>query len=152
MPPLPQVGDCDVGAWLTNSILSTSIHSICSAETTPRESPTYPMKSDQQNEQQSETSAKHINAQTVTVAPTPKRPPLPKNRSTYQDRKKPGLSLVIPQSPDDVHAMPPICPVSLGRNVELKKRLSDSHFLFRPVSEDEQSKASSMNTKKTSSV
>jgi hypothetical protein len=90
------------------------------------------------------------NTQTLTtLAPTPKRPPLPtKNRTTLQERKKPGLSLTIPQSPDDVQEMPPTCPVSLQRHVELKKKLSSSHFLFRPVSEDDQSNASAMNKKK----
>ena len=168
MSPLPRkfspsVGDCDIGAYfdsLTNSILSTS-HSMCSAETQPRvQSPTYPMK---RSDREEETTAKNNdkeglppkqnNTQTLTaLAPTPKRPPLPtKNRTTLQERKKPGLSLTIPQSPDDVQEMPPTCPVSLQRHVELKKKLSSSHFLFRPVSEDDQSNASAMN-KMSSSV
>lgn len=160
------VGDCDIGAYfdsLTNSILSTS-HSMCSAETQPRvQSPTYPMKrSDREEDTTTKNNdreglpPKQNNTQTTltttTLAPTPKRPPLPtKTRSTFQERKKPGLSLSIPQSPDDVQEMPPTCPVSLQRHVELKKKLSSSHFLFRPVSEDSQSTASAMN-KNSSSV
>ena len=170
MSPLPRkfsssVGDCDIGAYfdsLTNSILSTS-HSMCSAETQPRaQSPTYPMKRSGREEETTTKNndeeapvPKQNNTQTTlttTLVPTPKRPPLPtKNRTTLQERKKPGLSLTIPQSPDDVQEMPPTCPVSLQRHVELKKKLSSSHFLFRPVSEDSQSTASAMN-KKSSNV
>ena len=171
MPSLPRnfsfgsssVGDCQyIGAYfdsLTNSILSTS-HSMCSAETQPRvQSPTYPMKNDgvevmkTKNNDREGPVPKQNNTQTTltTLAPTPKRPPLPTTRSTLQERKKPGLSLTIPQSPDDVQEMPPTCPVSLQRHVELKKKLSSSHFLFRPVSEDDQSNASAVN-KKSSSV
>lgn len=168
MSPLPRkfsssVGDCDIGDYfdsLTNSILSTS-HSMCSAETQPRvQSPTYPMKRSGREEEKTTKNndreglpPKQNNTQTLTaLAPTPKRPPLPTdNRTTLQERKKPGLSLTIPQSPDDVQEMPPTCPVSLQRHVELKKKLSSSHFLFRPVSEDSQSTASAMN-KKSSNV
>ena len=143
-----------------DSLLSTSIDSLCSAETRPRvASPSYPMcgdvvtdcaNNDTTNEsgQSASSSAPVSNTQTLTTAtPTPMRPPLPKGSTRQQWRKLPGLSVSIPESPADVHTAPPSCPVSLRKNVELKKNLSERHFLFRPVSEDDQSKASSTFTK-----
>lgn len=156
MPP-----NCDsrVGVFI-DSLLSTSIHSICSAEPRQRvSSPSYPMNDDNitndatnVERQPSSSSPAPVSKDTIaptltTVAPTPKRPPMPP--SNLQQRKIPGLAVIIPPSPDDVHATP-TCPVSLRRNVELKKKLSERHFLFRPVSEDDQSKASSSYTKASS--
>jgi len=150
-------GDCDgrVGVFI-DSLLSTSIHSICSSESRSRAStPSYPINDGNlknvttNNESWHPASSSALfskddnNPPTLTtVAPLPKRPPLPKG-STLQQRKMPGLSLIIPPPPADVHATPPTCPTSLQRHVELKKKLSERHFLFRPVSEDDQSKASS---------
>ncbi len=151
-----------------DSILSTSIHSLCSADTRPRvSSPSYPMcgdvatdcaKNDTTNNNESGNSAssskqvpKDIDTPPLTtVAPTPMRPPPPKGSTTQQLKNLPGLSVIIPPSPADVHSAPPKCPVSLRKNVELKKKLSERHFLFRPVSEDDQSKTSSACTKPTS--
>lgn len=145
------------------SILSTSIHSLCAAETVPRvSSPSYPMcgdaatdcsKTDATNDNESgyqSTSSKQVSTPTLTpVEPTPMRPPPPKGSTTQQRKKRPGLSVIIPPSPSDVHSAPPRGPVSLMKHVELKKKLSERHFLFRPVSDDDQSKTSSAYTKTT---
>ncbi len=150
-----------------DSILSTSIHSLCAADTVPRvSSPSYPMCGDaitdcaktvstEDNEDSghpassSKQGSKDNNTPLNTVAPTPMRPPPPKGSTTQQRNKRPGLSVIIPPSPSDVHSAPPRCPVSLMKHVELKKKLSESHFLFRPVSDDDQSKTSSAYTKTT---
>mmetsp|Transcript_1531 Transcript_1531/g.2096 ORF Transcript_1531/g.2096 Transcript_1531/m.2096 type:complete len:171 (+) Transcript_1531:132-644(+) len=150
-----------------DSILSTSIHSLCAAETVPRvSSPSYPMCGDvatdcaktvstDDNEGghqalSSKQGSNDNNTPTLTtVAPTPMRPPPPKGSTTQQRNKRPGLSVIIPPSPSDVHSAPPRCPVSLMKHVELKKKLSERHFLFRPVSDDDQSKATSAHTKTT---
>ena len=161
MSPVPRnfsisSGDCDVGVFL-DSLMSTSIHSLCSTETQPRVSPSYPMNNDldgtmNKEMRQQETSAPDTSAQRAqTLAPTPKRPSLPTKGSTFRDRMK-GLSVIMPPSPADVHAKPPTCPAPLRRNVELQKKLSERHFLFRPVSEDDQSKASSSYHTKSATV
>lgn len=142
------------GSSFFDSLLSSSIHSFCSTETRPRvASPSYPMcgditndcvKNDTASESgQPASSSTQVSKDNKTVPLTtvaaPVRPNVSKG-STRQQRKLPGLSVIIPQSPADVHATPPTCPVSLRRNVDLKKNLSEKQFLFRPVSDDDQSK------------
>ncbi len=147
-----------------DSILSTSIHSLCAAETVSRvSSPSYPMCGDNaitdcaktvstdDNEESGNPASSSKQKDNIkpltTVAPTPMRPSPPKGSTTQQRNKRPGLSVIIPPSPSDVHSAPPRCPVSLMKHVDLKKRLSERHFLFRPVSDDDQSKTSSAYTK-----
>ena len=141
------------GSSFFDSLLSSSIHSFCSTETRPRvASPSYPMcgditsdcvKNDTASESgQPASSSTQVSKHNKTVqplTPTSVRPNVSKGL-TRQQRKLPGLSVIIPQSPADVHATPPTCPVSLRRNVDLKKNLSEKQFLFRPVSDDDQSK------------
>mmetsp|Transcript_2180 Transcript_2180/g.3764 ORF Transcript_2180/g.3764 Transcript_2180/m.3764 type:complete len:147 (-) Transcript_2180:79-519(-) len=136
-------GDCESSFF--DSLLSTSIHSFCTTETRPRvASPSYPMCGDVANEcakndtasesGQQASSSTQVSKDNNTA--TPVRPRLPKG-STQRRRKLPGLSVIIPESPADVHATPPTCPVSLRRNVELKKKLSQTQFLFRPISDED---------------
>ena len=95
----------------------------------------------------------------VATAPDPRRPPLnptkPKSTcstTSYRNRKKVGLSINVPPvTTSDVHTIPPPDHddppplISCSRNVELRRKsLSERHF-FRPVSEDEESRASSLN-------
>lgn len=95
----------------------------------------------------------------VATAPDPRRPPLNPNKTkstcstiSYRNRKKVGLSINLPPvTTSDIHTIPPPDHdnppplISCSRNVELRRKsLGERHF-FRPVSEDEESRASSLN-------